>query len=67
MMVDFSDLGTGGDSVKKLESRVFLGRADNSSYRVEMHKLAVERGVTWEEAFSISKQHNTGEVSLVTF
>ncbi|PAV91926.1 hypothetical protein WR25_06227 isoform A [Diploscapter pachys] len=55
------DLGTGGDSVKKLESRVFLGRADNSSYRVEMHKLAVERGVTWEEAFSIYKQHNTGE------
>uniref|UniRef100_F1KQG5 Protein strawberry notch 1 n=1 Tax=Ascaris suum TaxID=6253 RepID=F1KQG5_ASCSU len=55
------DLGMGGDEARKLETRVFLGRADTGSFRVEMHKIGVERGVTWEDAYAIWKDHHTDE------
>ncbi|GMS88138.1 hypothetical protein PENTCL1PPCAC_10313, partial [Pristionchus entomophagus] len=55
------DLGTGGDQVRKLETRVFLGRREKGSFRVEMHKIGVERGVSWDDAHAIWKEHNTGE------
>lgn len=52
------DLGMGGDEARKLETRVFLGRVDRGSFRVEMHKIGVERGVTWEDAYAIWKDHH---------
>ncbi|CAI4232290.1 unnamed protein product [Auanema sp. JU1783] len=55
------DLGTGGDQVRKLETRVFLGRMEKGSFRVEIHKIGVERGVSWEDAFAIYHEHNVGE------
>ncbi|KHN79039.1 Protein strawberry notch -like protein 1 [Toxocara canis] len=55
------DLGMGGDEARKLETRVFLGRADNGSFRVEMHKIGVERGVIWEDAYAIWKDHHVDE------
>ncbi|KHJ93704.1 helicase protein [Oesophagostomum dentatum] len=55
------DLGTGGDQVRKLETRVFVGRAEKGGFRVEMQKIGVERGVSWEEAFALFKEHNTDE------
>ncbi|CAI2349586.1 unnamed protein product [Caenorhabditis sp. 36 PRJEB53466] len=55
------DLGTGDDQVRKLETRIFLGRVDNGSFRVEMHKIGVERGVSWEEALELYKEHNSDD------
>ncbi|CAB3402081.1 unnamed protein product [Caenorhabditis bovis] len=55
------DLGTGDDQVRKLETRIFLGRVDNGSFRVEIHKIGVERGVSWEEAMQLYKDHNSDE------
>lgn len=52
------DLGTGDDQVRKLETRVFTGRVDNGSFRVEMHKIGVERGVSWDEAMELFKEHS---------
>ncbi|VDM52635.1 unnamed protein product [Angiostrongylus costaricensis] len=55
------DLGTGGDQVRKLETRVFVGTAEKGGFRVEMQKIGVERGLSWEEAFSLYKEHNSDE------
>ena len=63
----FTDLGTGGDQVRKLETRVFVGRAEKGGFRVEMQKIGVERGVSWEEAFALFKEHNTDEVISQSF
>lgn len=57
------DLGTGDDQVRKLETRVFTGRVDNGSFRVEIHKIGVERGVSWEEAMELHKEHSNDDVS----
>ncbi|CAJ0941779.1 unnamed protein product, partial [Mesorhabditis belari] len=51
------DLGSGGTQVQVQNTRVFLGSPERGSFRVEMHKIAVERGITWDEALSISKLH----------
>uniref|UniRef100_A0A158R3X8 Strawberry notch homolog 1 n=1 Tax=Syphacia muris TaxID=451379 RepID=A0A158R3X8_9BILA len=55
------DLGMGGDEARKLETRVFLGRVERGSYRVEIHKIGVERGVSWEDAYAIWKDHHEDE------
>lgn len=55
------DLGTGDDQVRKLETRVFTGRVDNGSFRVEMHKIGVERGVSWDEAMELYKEHSNDD------
>ncbi|ULT98449.1 hypothetical protein L3Y34_000075 [Caenorhabditis briggsae] len=55
------DLGTGDDQVRKLETRVFTGRVDNGSFRVEMHKIGVERGVSWDEAMELFKEHSNDD------
>ncbi|CCD69779.1 Protein strawberry notch homolog [Caenorhabditis elegans] len=55
------DLGTGDDQVRKLETRVFTGRVDNGSFRVEIHKIGVERGVSWEEAMELHKEHSNDD------
>uniref|UniRef100_A0A914W791 Uncharacterized protein n=1 Tax=Plectus sambesii TaxID=2011161 RepID=A0A914W791_9BILA len=53
------DLGMGGDHVRKLETRVFMGRIDKGNFRVEMHKIGVERGVNWSEALEQFAEHNS--------
>ncbi|WKY00151.1 hypothetical protein Q1695_014762 [Nippostrongylus brasiliensis] len=55
------DLGTGGDQVRKLETRVFVGRAEKGGFRVEMQKIGVERGLSWDEAFALYKEHHSDE------
>ncbi|VDN25874.1 unnamed protein product, partial [Cylicostephanus goldi] len=55
------DLGTGGDQVRKLETRVFVGRAEKGGFRVEMQKIGVERGLSWDEAYALYKEHNSDE------
>lgn len=55
------DLGTGDDQVRKLETRVFTGRVDNGSFRVEMHKIGVERGVSWDEAMELYREHSNDD------
>lgn len=48
--------------MRKLETRVFLGRVEKGSFRVEIHKIGVERGVSWEDAYAIFQEHSVGEV-----
>lgn len=52
------DLGTGCASVEKEETRVFLGRAEAGSHRVELHTVRVERGLNWDEAWDIYLDHS---------
>ncbi|VDK34606.1 unnamed protein product [Gongylonema pulchrum] len=52
------DIGTGGDEARKLETRVFTGRYESGFFRVEIHKIGVERGVSWEDAYAIWKDHH---------
>uniref|UniRef100_A0A1I7Z160 Helicase_C_4 domain-containing protein n=1 Tax=Steinernema glaseri TaxID=37863 RepID=A0A1I7Z160_9BILA len=55
------DLGTAGDVVRKMETRVFVGHAQKGSFRVEMHKVAVERGISWDQAMELYKDHNNDD------
>ncbi|KAM3724205.1 Protein strawberry notch [Dirofilaria immitis] len=52
------DLGMGGDEARKLETRIFMGRYESGFFRVEIHKIGVERGVSWEDAYAIWKDHH---------
>ncbi|KAL4001691.1 P-loop containing NTP hydrolase pore-1 family protein [Acanthocheilonema viteae] len=52
------DLGMGGDEARKLETRVFMGHYESGFFRVEIHKIGVERGVSWEDAYAIWKDHH---------
>lgn len=49
----FSDLGSGTDSAKKLEQRVFRGFPGNPNFVVEIHKIGAERGFKWTNAKSM--------------
>ena len=49
----FVDLGSGTDKAQKLEHREFRGFRDNPNFIVEMHKIGAERGVKWEDAFTL--------------
>ncbi|VDN07010.1 unnamed protein product [Thelazia callipaeda] len=55
------DLGMGGDEARKLETRIFVGRYESGCFRVEIHKIGVERGVSWEDAYAIWKDHHEDE------
>ncbi|TKR95497.1 hypothetical protein L596_009661 [Steinernema carpocapsae] len=52
------DIGTADDVVRRLETRVFVGHATKGQYQVELHKMAVERGISWEAAMDLYKDHN---------
>uniref|UniRef100_A0AC35TN79 AAA_34 domain-containing protein n=1 Tax=Rhabditophanes sp. KR3021 TaxID=114890 RepID=A0AC35TN79_9BILA len=52
------DIGTGENHVRNLETRVFAGKLEYNTFRVEMQKISVERGMSWEEALCIHKVHN---------
>lgn len=54
-------MGVGGDNVRKLETRIFLGRMDMSSYRVELHKVSVERGIEWNDIFQLYCEHKSDQ------
>uniref|UniRef100_A0A0N4ZKF1 AAA_34 domain-containing protein n=1 Tax=Parastrongyloides trichosuri TaxID=131310 RepID=A0A0N4ZKF1_PARTI len=51
------DIGTGENKVQRLETRSFTGKLNYNTFRVEMHKIGVERGMSWEEALSVRKVH----------
>uniref|UniRef100_A0A0N5CB49 AAA_34 domain-containing protein n=1 Tax=Strongyloides papillosus TaxID=174720 RepID=A0A0N5CB49_STREA len=51
------DVGTGENKVQRLETRTFTGKLNYNTFRVEMHKIGVERGMSWEEALSVRKVH----------
>ncbi|CEF63666.1 Protein strawberry notch homolog 2 [Strongyloides ratti] len=51
------DIGTGENKVQRLETRIFTGKLNYNTFRVEMHKIGVERGMSWEEALSVRKVH----------
>lgn len=36
-----------------------MGRIDKGNFRVEMHKIGVERGVNWSEAMEQFAEHNS--------
>lgn len=57
----------GGDEARKLETRVFMGRYESGFFRVEIHKIGVERGVSWEDAYAIWKDHHEDQVNLSAF
>lgn len=56
-MFEIIDLGLGNDSVQRLETKIFIYRAFGTTSRVEIHKVAVERGLGWPEAFEIFKRN----------
>lgn len=45
--------------MSKLETRVFVG--EQGTYRTEMHKIGVERGVSWEDAIKLYESHTDSE------
>lgn len=49
------DLGSGGESVKKLETKIFVGNTDLNKARTELHTVSVERGLSWNQAIDIWK------------
>lgn len=65
--MEYLDLGMGSDEARKLETRVFLGRVDRGSFRVEMHKIGVERGVSWEDAYAIWNDHHDDQVDTLNW
>lgn len=60
------DLGVGGDRVQEHESKEFVGIANGISFKVNLHKIGVERGVSWEEALKIYMNHS-GEKVFIKF
>ena len=45
-----TDLGTSGDTVRQLGVEKFEVRHATGKAWVELHKMQVERGMSWEEA-----------------
>lgn len=52
----------GGDEAHTLETREFIGRYESGYFRVEIHKIGVERGVSWEDILAIWKDHHDDQV-----
>ncbi|KAI1721149.1 p-loop containing NTP hydrolase pore-1 domain-containing protein [Ditylenchus destructor] len=52
------DIGVGSDRVQKTESRKFEGSMNANDFLVEMHKISLHRGVSWEEAHSLLNMHH---------
>lgn len=55
------DLGTGGDQVRKQETRSFVKIVENERLYIHINKIGVERGVSWDDAHALWKEHNTEE------
>ncbi|XP_033748183.1 protein strawberry notch homolog 1-like isoform X1 [Pecten maximus] len=55
------DLGSGGESVKKLESRVFVGNTATNTARTELTTFSVERGMSWTGASEIWRKYTGSE------
>uniref|UniRef100_A0A915DG43 Strawberry notch n=1 Tax=Ditylenchus dipsaci TaxID=166011 RepID=A0A915DG43_9BILA len=51
------DIGVGSDRVSKTETRKFEGSMNANDFHVEMHKISLHRGVSWEEALSLLEIH----------
>lgn len=61
------DLGVGGDKVQEHESREFCGVTNGIPFKVILHKIGVERGVSWEKALEFYNEHKGPKVSFLTF
>ncbi|XP_069134859.1 protein strawberry notch homolog 1-like isoform X2 [Argopecten irradians] len=55
------DLGSGCESVKKLESRVFVGNTATNTARTELTTFSVERGMSWTGATEIWRKYTGSE------
>lgn len=53
----FLDIGIGSDRVHRPETRKFVGLINSNDFLVEMHKISIQRGVSWEEAISLAAIH----------
>ncbi|XP_052798983.1 protein strawberry notch homolog 1-like isoform X2 [Mya arenaria] len=51
------DLGSGGESVKKLETKVFVGNTATNTAKTELVTVSVERGMSFPSAFDIWKKY----------
>ncbi|CAH1801640.1 unnamed protein product [Owenia fusiformis] len=55
------DLGSGSESVKVLQTRTFVGTYLATSAKTEIHTLSVERGLSWNAASDIWRDHTGKE------
>ncbi|KAJ8312814.1 hypothetical protein KUTeg_010187 [Tegillarca granosa] len=51
------DLGSGGESVKKLETKIFVGNTATNTAKTELTTVSVERGMSWNNAMEIWRKH----------
>uniref|UniRef100_A0A183BL61 Protein strawberry notch n=1 Tax=Globodera pallida TaxID=36090 RepID=A0A183BL61_GLOPA len=51
------DIGMDNDRVHKTESRPFRGSGQSGDFVVEMHKILVMRGISWDEVCELRKKH----------
>lgn len=56
-MVSDSDLGGGGENVRKLSSKNFISNFSGTTVRTTLHTVSVERGMTWEKALLMWREH----------
>ena len=52
-----ADLGAGGENVKVLSRRVFEQEWSGSVAKTELIKVGVERGLSWDRAMDIWRDH----------
>ena len=55
------DLGSGGENVRKLSSKNFLSNFSGQTVRTTLYTVGVERGMTWEKALLIWREHASPE------
>ena len=48
-----SDLGSGEEKVRKIETKVFMGNTATNTAKTELTKFAVERGMPWHAALEM--------------
>lgn len=61
LIFDVTDLGSGEEKVRKIETKVFVGNTATNTAKTELTKFAVERGMPWHSALELWRRCGTME------
>jgi len=54
------DLGAGSDVVSKADTKVFQGLQSGMPFEVLLHRVQIDRGMSWNDVTAIAKIHSKG-------
>uniref|UniRef100_A0AC35GBX0 Strawberry notch helicase C domain-containing protein n=1 Tax=Panagrolaimus sp. PS1159 TaxID=55785 RepID=A0AC35GBX0_9BILA len=54
------DLGSTSDNISRAETRIFCGRLSRTSFEFLLHKIHIDRGMTWKDIQATAALHSNG-------